>query len=100
MTIFTMDSLKEGSIRVYSGMITVFPQFGKEEQININELEQEYNNCYAINNSVICFVCNNEIFVTPYTGMAVQFLDFTGFHKESFYVPFSNGNYPKYEKLK
>ena len=36
--IIAMDSLKEGAVRVYSGMIAVFPQFAQEEALNISEL--------------------------------------------------------------
>lgn len=100
--IIAMDSLKEGAVRVYNGMITVYPQFSQEEALNISELipTPKFNGCYATNNSTVCFVDNNEVFVTPYTRITIRSLHSAGFSKESFYVPFSNWDYPKLEQFK
>lgn len=98
--ISAMDSLKEGAVRVYSGMITVFPQFSQEEVLNISELAPKFNGCYATNNSTVCFVSDNEVFVTPYTRIAMRSLRSAGFCEKYFYVPFSNGDYPKSEQIK
>lgn len=67
----TMDSLKERAVRVYNGMIAVFPQFAQEEALNISELAPKFNGCYATNNSTVCFVSDNEVFVTPYTRVVM-----------------------------
>lgn len=96
--IMEMDSLKKEAIRVYPGMITVYPQFAKEETLNISDLAPKFNGCYATNNSTVCFVSENEIFVTPITRFTMSSLNSAGFHSEYFYVPFSNGDYPKYEQ--
>lgn len=98
--IIAMDSLKEGAVRVYSGMITVFPQLAKEEVLNVSELTPKFNGCYATNNSTVCFVSDNEVFVTPNTRSIISSLCSAGFRKEYFYVPFSNGDYPKSEQFK
>lgn len=98
--IIAMDSLKEGSVRVYSGMIAVFPQFAQEEALNISELALKFNGCYATNNSTVCFVSDNEVFVTPYTRITMRSLCSAGFCEKYFYVPFSNGDYPKAEQFK
>ena len=98
--IIAMDSLKEGAVRIYSGMITVFPQFAQEEVLNVSELVPKFNGCYATNNSTVCFVSDNEVFVTPYTRTAMRTLRSSGFCEKSFYVPFSNGDYPKFEQFK
>lgn len=98
--IIAMDSLKVDALWVYSGMIAVFPQFAKEESLNVSELESKFNGCYATNNSTICFVSDNKVFVTPYTRIAMRSLHFAGFCEKYFYVPFSNGDYPKAEQLK
>lgn len=95
-----MDSLKEGAVRVYTGMIAVFPQFSQEEALNISELAPKFNGCYATNNSTVCFVSDNEVFATPYTRTTMRSLRSAGFRQEYFYVPFSNGDYPKYEQVK
>lgn len=98
--IITMDSLKEGAVRIYNGMIAVFPQFSQEEALNISELVPKFNGCYATNNSTVCFVTNNEVFATPYTRLVIQTLHSAGFCEKHFYVPFSNWDYPKSEQLK
>lgn len=97
----SMESLKkEGSIRVYTGMTVVFPHYSKEETLNICELAPKFNGCYAMNNSTVCFVCENEVFVTPYTIATLRTLRSADFREDYFYVPFSNGDYPQSEKLK
>lgn len=93
-TIITMDSLKKGAVRVYTGMKTVWPQYSREEILNVSDLAPKFNGCYAMNNSTVCFVSKNEIFVTPYTRKVMNALISLGFQKEHFYVPFSNGDYP------
>lgn len=98
--IIAMDSLKEGAVWVHSGMITVFPQLAKEEVLNVSELTPKFNGCYATNNSTVCFVSDNEVFVTPNTRSIISSLCSAGFRKEYFYVPFSNGDYPKSEQFK
>lgn len=98
--IITLDSLKEGAVRVYNGMIAVFPQLLQEKTLNISELISKFNGCYSTKNSTVCFVSDNEVFVTPYTRLVLRSLYFAGFHRECFFVPFSNGDYPKNEQVK
>lgn len=98
--IIAMDYLKEVAVRVHSGIIVVFPQFAQEETLDISELVPKFNGCYATNNSTVCFVYDNEVFVTPYTRSIMSSLRSAGFCKKYFYVPFSNGDYPKSEQFK
>ena len=98
--IIAMDSLQEGAVRVYTGMIAVFPQFFSQQALNVSELVPKFNGCYATNNSTVCVVVDNEVFVTPKTRIAMNYLRSAGFHKKDFCVPFSNGDYPKYEEFK
>lgn len=95
-----MDSLKKGAIRVYNGMIAVWPQFSSEEPLNISELTPKFNGCYATNNSTVIFISDNEVFVAPYTRNLMCSLHSAGFCEKHFYVPFSNGDYPKFEQFK
>jgi len=60
----------------------------------------KFNGCYATNNSTVCFVSDNEIFVTPYTRNVIRALNAAGFCQKYFYVPFSNWDYPKAEQSK
>ncbi len=96
----TMDSLKEQAVRVYSGMIVVYPQFSREETLNVSRRMRKFNGCYATNNSTVAFVSDNEVFVTPYTRLVISSLCSAGFHQDYFDVPFSNWDYPKDEQLK
>lgn len=98
--IVTMNTLKEEAVRVYAGMIAVFPQLAQEEALNISELAPKFNGCYATNNSTVCFVSDNEVFVTPFTRFAMRCLHSAGYSEKHFYVPFSNGDYPKSEQFK
>ena len=99
-TTIAMDSLKKEAVRVYPGMIAVFPQFSTEEALDLSELAPKFNGCYAMNNSTVCFVSDGEVFVTPYTRTVMHSLCSVGFREERFYVPFSNGDYPQSEQVK
>ena len=96
----TMEMIKkELSVRAYAGMMVIFPQFHKEESLNL-DWAPKFNGCYAVNNSTVALVSSGELFVTPYTDEVMSALKEAGFRKEYFYVPFSNWDYPKFEKIK
>ena len=81
----SMDSLKkEGAVRGYSGMTIVSPH--KEGALDVSGLTPKFNGCYATNNSTVCFVSGNEVFVTPYTRTAMRTL--------------RSADYPKLEQFK
>ena len=96
-----MKNLKENSIRV-SGPIVVCETWSGEngKTIDMTDIGSKFNGVYCINNSTICFVLDHEVFVTPYTREAMSTISRAGLVEESFYVPFSNGDYPKYQKVK
>lgn len=97
-TITALDSLKKNDcIRVYPGMTVVWPQLSSEENLNLSEIAPKFPNRYAMNNSTVAFVSDHEVYVTPYTRTVVSTLESSGFRSEYFYVPFSNGDYPKDE---
>lgn len=95
---FTMETLKKDSVRIYPGMVAVFPQFNQEETLNLMELASKFNGRYATNNSTVCYVSDGEVYATPYTRSALSILRNAGFSRSEFYVPFSNGDYPKAEQ--
>lgn len=99
-TIIEMDSLKERSIRIYSGMIAVFPQLKQEATVNTSELAPKFNGAFSVNNSTVSYVTDGEVFVTPYTRLAIRSLYAAGFRQDYFYVPFSNWDYPKAEQAR
>ena len=93
---YTIEQLINDSIRVYPGMVAVWPQFGKEESINFNVAT--FNGSYASNNGTLAFVVDDTLYVTPSTRRAYSAL--AGFSEKYFYVPFSNGDYPKNEQYR
>lgn len=96
-----MDILKNNSVRIDPGTIVVWPQFGQEEVLNIEELRSKFPGRYATNNSTICFIDREgQIYVTPYTRKAITTLKADGYHEATFYVPFSNWDYPKCHQKK
>ena len=96
-----MKELMENSINVSGRTVVCWPQFGdKEENIDMNDIGSKFNGAYCTNNSTICFVFDHEVFVTPYTSEAMAAIANAGLTEKSFYVPFSNGDYPKYDKAK
>ncbi len=72
----------------------------KEEIIDMSRIGRMFNGCYATKDLRICYVVNKEVFVTPYTREAMDIIRKAGLVESSFYVPFSNYDYPKYEEVK
>lgn len=96
-----MENLKKMSIEIVPGTIAVWPQFGQEEVIHVEELGSKFPSCYAVNNSTICFVDETgKIFVTPYTRKAIVTLKEASYKEANYYVPFSNWDYPKHQKTR
>lgn len=96
-----MKELKKNSIHIVGATTVCWPQYeDKETTLDMSEARSKFNGCYATNNSTICFVDDGEVFVTPYTRTAVATLWNAGFPEKRFYVPFSNWDYPKYEKTR
>ena len=96
-----MKELMKNSVNVSGSTVVCWPQYGnKEETIDMSDIGSKFNGCYATNNSTICFVIDNEVFATPYTRAAMATLNDSGLVEKYFYVPFSNGDCPKYEKVR
>ena len=94
-----MKELKENSIRIPGVIVVCWPQYDDEEEtVDMTDTGSKFDGCYAVNNSTICFVINHEVFVTPYTRESISSIQNAGLVRRSFYVPFSNGDYPKYKK--
>ena len=96
-----MKNLKENSIHIDGTVVVCWPQYGeKEEAIDMTDIGSKFDGAYCTNNSTICFVVGHEVFVTPYTSDAMSVIERAGLVEGDFYVPFSNWDYPKYEKAK
>lgn len=66
--------------------------------INIEEIARKYHKCYCINRSVVAFVYRQVMYVIPFTKSVIDTLDKKGFRKADFFVPFSNGEVPKWRQ--
>ena len=95
-----MKALRENSINVTGKVTVVWPQYDEEETIDMTEIGSKFNGAYCTNNSTICYVVDNEVFITPYTREAMAAIKAAGLVKKYFYVPCSNWDYPKSEKGK
>lgn len=96
----TLKELKENSIHIQGKVTVVWPQFHEEEDLDMSDTRSKFNGAFSTNNSTICYVCDNEVFVTPWTSEAFAIIVESGLVRKSFYVPFSNGDYPKHEEAK
>ena len=59
-------------------------------QLNLTHLAEHREGEYSLNNSIVCWVMDGEIYAAPYTRKLMQLLSQAGFRNGSFYVPFSN----------
>lgn len=94
------STLLSNSIAVCDGMITYFPQFCESATLHVSDITSKFNACFATNNSTVAFICDRQMYVTPYTNDVIATLVECGYCKDSFYVPFSNWDYPKHAKEK
>lgn len=99
-TNITLEQLKKEAVRVHSGMIAVFPQFSREETLDTSQITSKFNGAFSTNNSTTCFVDRDGAFVIPCTRKVRNALLSAGFKEDSFYVPFSNWDYPAAEQEK
>ncbi len=93
------NMLKGGCIRIYDGMIVVWPQYSQEEALH-TEWVPKFNGRFATNNSTVAFVVDNVLYATPRTYEVLETLKDNGIYPASFYVPFSNQDFPKSESYK
>ena len=95
-----MENLKKHSIRIDGNIIVFWPQKNSEEDIDMSDIGSKFNGAYCVNNSTIGYIVCNEVFVAPYTKKAIEVLKNAGLTEGAFYVPFSNGDFPKQEQAK
>jgi hypothetical protein len=88
---------KEEVLRVYNGLDVMWPMQNQVECMSfVQELCSKFDGCYSVNNSTVALVSDKMMYVAPYTRTLIEAL--AGFEQKSFYVPFSNGDYPlKYQ---
>lgn len=94
----TSNFFAKEALRVYDDMIVIHPQTASESHLSVSKTAAKFPGCYAVNNSTLCFVFDGQVFVAPYTSHLEHLLQDENFREEYFNVPFSNWDYPKYEK--
>lgn len=90
-----LQDLKANSIRLTGHIIVVWPQFEYEEELGMSDVALLHDGQFAVNNSVVCYVSGRKTYVTPYTRKTITTLQDAGLRRSNFYVPFSNGDFPK-----
>ena len=92
----TMKELVDRSVKINARIVAYWPQFKKEETVDISEYIPKFNGMYNTNNSTVCFIYENIFYVTRYTRSVMRVLADAGFKRNSnLYVPFSNCDYPR-----
>lgn len=94
---YGLKELMADSIKIYCGMVIIYPREKIERSAYYKGIE-ECNECFSVNNDVIAYIFDNEMYVTPNTKRALEVLNSCHFLLKNFYVPFSNEDYPKKEK--
>lgn len=99
-TINTLEELKKVAFAITKPTLVRWDQHNAEETLKpmVSQTLASLENCYDSNNSVITFVSESVQYVIPYTRVVAQILRNAGFINKSIYVPFSNWDYPVYEK--
>ena len=92
--------LRNAAVEVLTGLQISWPMYNKAEPLSLGDIPEKFEHKYAWNNGTICFVDGGKLFVIPAMWNAHQILMNEGFCEASFYVPFSNGDFPLQYKAK
>ena len=88
------ESLKQMGFLVTKYPLIKAEREGLPYQLNLTHLAEHREGEYAINNGILCWIMDGEIYAAPYTRKLALLLEQAGFRNGSFYVPFSNGEHP------
>ncbi len=94
----TLKELKRNSLKLYDGIVVVYPQFHQEDIFQLEGEPKFDGRHYAVNNSTVAYVDEDGYYVCPWSRSVITVLHEAGFEEEDFYVPFSNWDYPKKEE--
>lgn len=95
-----METLKTMGFLVTRYPLVSAPGKKQPYQLNLTHLAEHREGEYAVNNGMVCWVMNGEIYAAPCTRKLIQLLSQAEFRNESFYVPFSNGEHPYHQATK
>lgn len=88
------ESLKESGFLVTRYPLIKAEREGLPYQLNLTHLAEHREGEYAINNGILCWIMDGEIYAAPCTDELFNSLKQAGFRHGYFYVPFSNGDLP------
>ena len=78
-------------------MVIVSPKYNKEETFSLDNFDVErQEGYYSLANGFVAYVYRNNLYVTRCTNRSYWAL--ANFKEACFYVPFSDGSYPKDNK--
>lgn len=92
--------LRNAAVEVWTGLQISWPMYNKAEPLSLGDIPEKFEHKYAWNNGTIAFVDEGRVFVIPVMWNVHHLLLDEGFRIESFYVPFSSGNFPLQYKAK
>ena len=94
----TMQNLINNSIQITGGTVIVYPQFDEMSYADFSDICLQHNNEYSINQEIMAFVYQEQLYVTAYTLERFRILRHNGFKPSPFWVPLANGEYPQAEQ--
>ena len=89
-----VEEIREKAIEVAEGMQVYWPQEHVTERLALGEIPFKSERKFDMNNGILSFVLDGRVYVIPEMWGAYETLQSERFLKESFYVPFSNADYP------
>lgn len=73
-------------------MVIVSPKYNNERTFRLDNIER-FERCYSLAGGLVAYVYRNNLYVTRSTDKSYWAL--ANFKEDCFYVPFSDGSYPK-----
>lgn len=94
-----LQQLKCNSLKLEEGMPVKWPKLDKPGQLKPSLIISSIKNekAYAYTSRVIAFICEGELYVTPYKEDSLQVIRNSGYKLREFHVPFSQGDAPQGE---
>ena len=93
-TMTTREALKQMGFLVTKYPLIKAEGEGLPYQLNLTHLAEHREGEYSVNNGIVCWVMDCEIYAAPCTSELFDKLKEAGFGNGYFYVPFSNGDLP------
>lgn len=93
----SLQKLKDMSIAIHDGVMAIRPNENKKVIFNPS-VDKKMEHCFCSNSGIVSFVTDGTMYVIPYMASVMAVLNAEGFERKPMYVPFSNDEYPVYEK--